>query len=177
MRGRGWIWPAALIALLVASAAANIGLMIVANEDASFAVEPDYYRKAVDWDHTMAQQAANEALGWHVTMRLEPSAAGRARITVDVRDAAGMPVDGATVDVEAFPSVRAREVSALALKPSGDGLYAGELPRDRAGLWEVRIAVARGRDRFTQTLTQDLAQAADTAIAQAASPARGPHAR
>ena len=55
MATKGWYWPVVIVSLLVGGAAANIGFMIVANRDPTFAVEPDYYRKAVDWDRTMAQ--------------------------------------------------------------------------------------------------------------------------
>ena len=72
MAAKGWYWPVAIVGLLVGGAAANIGLMIVANRDATFAVEPDYYRKAVDWDRTMAQEARNVELGWRVSAQLEP---------------------------------------------------------------------------------------------------------
>ena len=64
MAAKGWYWPVAIVGLLVGGAAANIGFMIVANRDATFAVEPDYYRKAVDWDRAMAQEARNVELGW-----------------------------------------------------------------------------------------------------------------
>ena len=76
MAAKGWYWPVAIVGLLVSGAAANIGFMIVANRDATFAVEPDYYRKAVDWDHTMAQEARNAELGWRVTAQLEPADGG-----------------------------------------------------------------------------------------------------
>ena len=48
-----------IVALLVGGAGANVGLMLVATSDASFAVEPDYYQKALAWDETMAQAARN----------------------------------------------------------------------------------------------------------------------
>jgi nitrogen fixation protein FixH len=157
---KGWYWPAIIVALLVGSAGANIAFMIVANRDASFAVEPDYYRKAVEWDRTMAQEARNAELGWTVSARLEPADAGRARLVTLVRDRAGAPLTGAGVLVEAFPSVRAREIASVALEPTGDaGVYAGRLPSARPGLWELRVRVTRGEEVFTRTLSQDLGAA------------------
>jgi hypothetical protein len=157
---RGWYWPVVIVALLVGSAGANIGFMIVANRDASFAVEPDYYRKAVEWDRAMAQEARNAELGWTVSARLAPADAGRARLVTLVRDRAGAPLTGGAVAVEAFPSARAREIASFALEPAGDaGVYAVTLPSARPGLWEVRVRVTRGGEVFTRTLSQDLAAA------------------
>jgi len=155
---RGWYWPVVIVVLLVGSAGANIGFMIVANRDASFAVEPDYYRKAVEWDRAMAQEARNTELGWTVSARLEPTAADRARLVAAVRDRAGAALTGADVRVEAFPSARAREIASVALEPGGGaGVYTGLLPSARPGLWELRVQVTRGAEVFTRTLSQDLA--------------------
>ena len=52
--------------VLALTVAGNLWVMRIANADPSFSVEPDYYRKAVDWDSTMAQRARNEALGWQL---------------------------------------------------------------------------------------------------------------
>lgn len=160
MGAKGWYWPAVIVALLVGSAGSNIAFMIVASRDATFAVEPDYYRKAVEWDRTMAQAARNAELGWRVSARLEPAAGGRARLVTHVRDSAGAALTGAAVVVEAFPSARAREIATVALEPTRDGgVHAGLLPSARPGLWELRLRVTRGGEIFTRTLSQDLAAA------------------
>jgi nitrogen fixation protein FixH len=157
---KGWYWPVGIVGLLVSGAAANIGFMIVANRDASFAVEPDYYRKAVDWDRTMAQEARNAELGWRVSARLEPIDGGRARLVARVADRDGRPVTDAAVVAEAFPSARARDIASFTLAPAGpDGAYVVTLTRARPGLWELRLRVTRGEQVFTRTLSQDLAVA------------------
>jgi nitrogen fixation protein FixH len=156
VKNSGWYWPLGLTALLVGGAGANVALWLVAAGDPSFAVEPDYYAKAVHWDQTMAQEAANAALGWSVSASFEPGARpGQSRLVARVRDRAGAPVDGARVSVVAFPSARASRMSAAALEPKGDGAYAAGLPADRPGLWELRVRVTRGGDVFTETLAED----------------------
>jgi nitrogen fixation protein FixH len=157
MTGRAWYWPAAIVALLVAGAGANIGLMVIATRDPSFAVEPEYYSKAVDWDRTMAQASRNAELGWRVFTRLEPASGGRARLRATIQDAGGAPITGAAVAVEAFPSARATQVVTVPLAAEGNGVYGASLPAGRPGLWELRLEVRRGDQRFTETVTQDLA--------------------
>jgi len=158
MNGKGWYWPLVLAGLLVGSAGANIGFMLIATSDPTFAVEPDYYRKAIDWDKTMAQETRNAELGWAVSARLEQAARpGQGRLVARVTDRAGAPVTGARVAVEAFPSARAGQVVTAALEPEGNGVYAGGIPLGRPGLWELRVRVTRGEQVFTRTLSQDLA--------------------
>jgi nitrogen fixation protein FixH len=146
----------------------------VANRDASFAVERDYYKKAVEWDQAMAQHAANAELGWQVSARLEPAGDGRARLTVWLSDRGGLPLDGATVSVEAFASARAGDVRALALEPLGDGAYAGTLAAPRAGVWELRLAVTRSGRRFTQVVHDELRAGAPIAATAPSPGARIP---
>jgi nitrogen fixation protein FixH len=158
MGSKGWYWPLVIVGLLVGSAGANIAFMLIATGDPTFAVEPDYYRKAIDWDTTMAQEARNAELGWSVSAQLERAArSGQGRLVARVTDRAGAPVAGARVVVDAFPSARAGEVVAAALEPEGDGVYAAGMPLGRPGLWELRVRVTRGEQVFTRIISQDLA--------------------
>lgn len=156
MRSRGWYWPVGLAALLVGSAGANVALLVITSRDASFAVEPDYYAKALAWDETMAQQARNEALGWSLELRVEP-AGGRGRTTVvaGLTDRAGAPLLGAQIALEARHNARANRVLTAALEPRSMG-YAAAMPLARPGLWEFRVRVTRGPDVFTAILTRDV---------------------
>lgn len=157
--GSGKYWPAMIVALLVGGAGANVGLMLVATGDASFAVERDYYQKALRWDETMAQEARNRALGWSVTVALARAARpGEVKVTARIDDRTGHAIEGAHVGVETFHSARASHVLTAALSPEADGRYSATLPLDRPGLWELRLRVERGGQVFTTTLLQDLAR-------------------
>jgi len=150
-------WPFIIVGLLAGGAGANIGLMVVATRDRSFAVEPDYYQKALRWDETMAQEARNQALGWTATVAFERSARpGEAKVTALVDDRAGHPVEGARVAVETFHAARARHVVTGALAPEAAGRYSAVLALDRPGLWEVRLRVERGDETFTAKLLEEL---------------------
>ena len=156
MRSRGWYWPVGLAALLVGSAGANIALLVITSSDASFAVEPNYYAKALAWDETMAQQARNEALGWSLKLRVDPTGEpGRMTVAVRLTDSAGAPLEGARIAIEALHNARANQVLAAALEPRGLD-YATAMPLARPGRWEFRARVTRGLDVFTATLIRDL---------------------
>jgi nitrogen fixation protein FixH len=148
-----------LATLLVGSAGANIALVLITSRDASFAVEPDYYAKALAWDETMVQQAHNEALGWSLGLRFEPTGErGRMTVTARLTDRAGTPLPGAHVAIEARHNARASRVFTAVLEPRTIG-YAAAMPLARAGLWEFRVRVTRGPDVFTATLMRDVPEA------------------
>jgi nitrogen fixation protein FixH len=143
-----------LAALLVVSAGANIALVVITSRDASFAVEPDYYAKALAWDETMAQEARNKALGWSLELRVEPTGEG-GLVAVSLADRAGAPLPGARITIEALHNARAGRVLTAILEPRGPG-YARMMPLARPGLWEFRLRVTRGADVFTATLMRDV---------------------
>jgi len=156
----GRLWPWGLGLVLAVTIAGNFWVMHVARSDASFAVEPDYYQKALAWDSTRAQEARNDALGWRLEAGLVPSGDGRARLDVSLRDAAGAPVAGATVAVEATHNARAADVVRATLDPDPAGGYTAELGAGRPGLWQLRFEVSRGAERFTATLRRDTSRGA-----------------
>jgi nitrogen fixation protein FixH len=123
--------------------------------DPSFAVEEDYYQKAVDWDAHQEQARLNAELGWSLAVRLEPGEAG-ARVQVALASADGAPLDGATVVVEAFHNARASNVSRAELREVEPALYRGSIPARRPGLWELRLSARRSGQLYTEVVRREL---------------------
>lgn len=156
---RGTLWPVGIATVLAATMGVNFWMLRIAGSDPSAVVEPDYYRKAIAYDGEMAQARANVALGWTVAPSLAPvSPAGRARLTVALRDRDGRAVDGAALSVEGFAVARSATVVRAALAPRGDGTYDAELPVATTGLWALRFAARRGAERFTADARLDAAR-------------------
>lgn len=148
---RGIGWPIGVVAILAATVGLNIYIYRVANDDPSFAIEPNYYQKAVHWDSTMDQMRANQTLGWHVAPTLgQFTPQSGARLQVTVTDAAGAVIQGATVRVAAFFNARANDVIDETLVRDSAG-YAVTLPVKYAGVWELQFDVQHGGQRFTST--------------------------
>ena len=147
----GRIWPFFIVFLLGISVVANVILVIKATTDPSFAVERDYYAKAVSWDEHQQRQADSDALGWRAALK-----ATRARLEVRLLDREGVPISDAKVTVEAFHNARANHLVAGVLTPEGGGLYALADRFDRPGLWEYRLVVDRADQRFVQTSQQEV---------------------
>ena len=152
---RGIGWPIAVTAILGATVAANIWVAVIANDDPSFAVEHDYYRKAVQWDSTMVQARENEQLGWRIEPKLAPMG-GRdgSTLSVTLTDGSGAPIRDAKIDVAAFFNARADSVVHAELRAAGAS-YDARLPIHHAGAWELRFDVHRGREHFTNTARID----------------------
>jgi nitrogen fixation protein FixH len=146
----GMGWPLGITAILGATIAANLVVMRIANDDPSFAVEPDYYRKAVQYDSTMAQQRENLSLGWGIVTALDPIGDGtRTRLVVQLLDASRSPLPGAQVAVMARFNARANDTLTAVLAEHAPGTYVTNLPIARPGEWEVRVDAAHGSQHFS----------------------------
>ncbi len=152
------LWPAALVAVLAITVAANGFILYAANDDPNgSAVERDYYRKGVEWDSTMADEARGRSLGWKLQADCPGWLAGKgAEVRVRVSDGKGSALGGAAVRVEAIHNLEAATpvTAALAEGPAGD--YRGILPLDRGGRWELRLDVRRGGQHFRSVVHRDL---------------------
>jgi nitrogen fixation protein FixH len=149
---RGTWWPVAVAGILGATVAANIWLVRVATGDPSFAIEEDYYQRGVQWDEELAQRAHNRALGWTLLASLSSIELGRgAGLHVALNDSSVTPISGASVVVRAVHVGRAGQPVEVTLQPTAAGEYEARVPIQRAGLWELRIDVHLGSDRFTAT--------------------------
>lgn len=168
MLKKPWFWPAFVVGLLALGVGFNVVLLVVATNDPSFAVEPDYYKKALAWDDAMAQERANMALGWQARVTTAPAVdEGAMEVVARIAAPDGSSVLADEVTVEAFHNARASQVVTATLERRGDGTYAAAMPMRRPGMWEFRLAARKGEDHFTQVIKQDVFPPRPGARAQA----------
>lgn len=135
-------WPAAVVALIAFNmVVVGVTLYFAAN-DPSVAVEPDYYRRALDWDAEARQRAASERLGWRAMVRLEADRTLRLRL----EDRDGAPISGAGVRATAFAEARSGDRSELLLGEAAPGEYTAPFEPSRAGRWVFRVEAVRPSD-------------------------------
>ena len=143
-------WPIGVVTILASTVVANVIVMRIANDDPSFAVEPDYYRKAVHFDSTMAQERENISLGWGIETRIDSIGDGRhTRVAIRLRDASSYPLPGARVAVMARFNARANDTLTALLTEESPGTYVTTLPIARPGEWDVRVDATHGSQRFS----------------------------
>lgn len=165
---RGWQWPVLVTLALGFTVGVNFVMLYAAKSDPNgTVVEPDYYRKAVEWDRTMARRAASAALGWTARASFSavtpPSAnatdaaalANEAPVTralrVELRDASGVAIVDADVSAMLIHNREASTPESLTLAPADSG-YAATARAALPGQWEVRVVARRGAERFETSL-------------------------
>ncbi len=153
---RGLHWPLLVVALLLVPVVAGGYLAYMATHDPTFAIESDYYRKAVAWDATMAQEQANAKLGWQSVVTATPVGSAL-DVAVQVQDKAAN-LAGLTVQVEGFFLARSKDVQSAAAVLAADGRYHVTLPFGHRGVHEIRVRAQRGADTFTATHRIDVAR-------------------
>jgi len=159
------IWPTIIITVLTTYVVFGLIAARVASHDPNFAVEPDYYRKAVAWDSTVAQATRSAALGWRLTPTLDPIANGAAApLTIVLRDSSGAPITATQVSVEARQVAHADVVVHATLTPRADGAYCALLPLSHAGLWEFQVVASRGADQYSTNLRMDASVVANAQL-------------
>jgi len=144
-------WILIPIGLIVGQMSIVGAMMYIATSDPSFAVEPDYYEKALAWDATAAQREVNGRLAWQASVQLAAGEQGGSELVVRLTNSEGVALDGAAVKAEIFANTRSRDRAILTLTARGDGTYAAPAVVNRAGLWECRLVVQRGPETFTSS--------------------------
>jgi nitrogen fixation protein FixH len=146
------LWPAALVGVLAVTILANVALFWYAGRGDGAGVEPDYYRRALAWDSTMAAETASRALGWRLTASLSAPEGTGGTLTVELRDASGAMVAGAAVRVQGFAIARSTTRFDAALAEAPAGRYTLAVPLARVEWHEFRLAAVRGQERYLARL-------------------------
>jgi len=156
---KGWQWPLAVVLLGAVVIGANLILAYMAVSDPSFAVEQDYYQKALAWDDKREQDRVNAELGWTLDFEFAPARSpdGTLQLTARLVDTTGRPIPDAQIALETFHNARAARILRATLTPGGDGTYATGLLVRRPGLWEFRFEVLHEGQRFTHTTLEEVA--------------------
>lgn len=155
---RFWAW---VPALLLGSMLLGLGTLAhIAIDDPHFALEPNYYDKAVHWDRARAEQSESRALGLRLSLtEIRVGADGSAEIELRALDARGMPFTSAAVEADAFPNAFATRRQQVSLREAGPGVYRGRLERAMPGVWELRVDVTRQAARYHEVLRPELRKA------------------
>jgi nitrogen fixation protein FixH len=155
-RLRGLQWPLLVTAALLFTVGANVVMLFAASGDRNGSVvEPDYYRKAVDWDRTMARRAESARLGWLATAALGDLADARRTVEVTLTDSLGTAVGGAELTVTLIHNSDAAHPVVATLKSASAGEYHATVPALPRGRWEVRVEARHAAGRFGAILHVD----------------------
>lgn len=154
----GSLWPPIIAGALAFHVISSLVVVYVATSDPSYAVEDDYYQKAVAWDEKRAQDRTNEDLDWSLEFKVTPPEKPGDQPTLDLTllDADDEPLVGAAISVEAFHNARGDDIVRDVLTDVGDGVYSATPQMNRDGRWELRFTVDRGAEHFTYAESRHL---------------------
>lgn len=156
--GRGRFWIGVVAGIFVMQMTVGAVLLYFAHSDPSFAVEENYYEKALHWDDDAALRRASEALGWSFDLNVG-KATGVLReqpVTVRLADAQGAPIAGATVSMVAYHNARADDAIEITLAEEEPGVYAGSLRARLSGVWVFRVRAEKDDDLFVLEVRRDV---------------------
>jgi FixH len=151
-------WALVPVVLLASSFFGVGGMAIVAVVDPNFALEPDYYQKAIHWDQVQVQAANNQRLGYTFSApaALTLDHHGRASFELRITARDGHSVTGARVAATGFANAYSEDASPLQFSELSPGVYRAPIRARHAGLWEFRISMDSGADHATSILRCDL---------------------
>lgn len=155
---RHLLWPILLTSLISIHVVSVVVMVVVATHDSSFAVEPDWYLKGLNYEQTSQQQRENGRLRWAVQLDVAQPLTGtnRRNVTCMVLDREGKPVENATVDLVAFAHLHASNRTSNVLLPRKGGVYGAALALEDPGMWEFRLVITRGTETFTQVVKREI---------------------
>jgi nitrogen fixation protein FixH len=152
---RHWKWPLIVVGLLLGHISIMVTAVVLATSDKSFAVLPDYYQKAVNWDKDQADLRASAKLGWQAILVPSPEVdpTGRRSIALTLTDAGGRPIANADVEVAAYHQARPNEVIQTTFHTDASGQASQALVMRREGFYQIGITARAGTQRFVTAMT------------------------
>jgi nitrogen fixation protein FixH len=149
-------WPIIVIALLAIHFTLMLTAAAIATRDRSFAVLPNYYENAINWDKSRAQQRASDQLGWKLS--IEPSTTinplGERAVKFVLSDASGKPIENAQLSMTYYHHAHAAEPKDVKLSESSAGEFVAKLPMRYAGIWQFDVTVEAQGHTFISNVEQ-----------------------
>ncbi len=146
---QGALFLALIVGLLLASVGFMGYTLYRATSDPTFAIEPDYYQKGLDWDQTQLANSRSAALGWDAKLEIARDAGPRGPTLVRLQARDGAPVAGASVVAVCFPFVRSNDRRTIQFQEREPGVYWAQIAYPVPGRWEFRLSAVRGDSKFT----------------------------
>lgn len=140
--------PWAIAAAFVVVMTANGALAYFAMRSDPGLVSKHPFELGNGYNHVLDAGAAQDALGWHGTVRFVEETGLSGRIVAELSDPRGVPLAGLAVKVAVVRPVEPLPEQDLTLGASGQGSYAASLTLARAGQWDVRVTATRGTDVY-----------------------------
>jgi nitrogen fixation protein FixH len=146
-RGR-WI-PWLFVAGLTLTFAVNGVMVWLALDSWTGLTTEDAYAKGLAYNRTIAERAAEAALGWQAAIAFHPHGPSRGRIEATLSESSGDRLNGLEIELVLRRPTNQGHDQSLRLAARGDGRYDASVTLPLAGQWDAVLEARRGGDRFT----------------------------
>lgn len=143
-----WWFPWAIAGGFVVVIVANVALAYFAVHSSTGLVTEHPFELGNGYNEVLAEGEAQDALGWHGSVRFVPTGPGKGTVEIAMNDAAGQPLAGLAVRAELIRPIEDLAAIPVTLSPGGSGQYVAPVELSRLGQWEVRVLSRRGTDSF-----------------------------
>jgi len=149
-------WPLGLAAGLIVFIAINLAFVTVAFQNKPELVSENYYAEGYNLRAISERNAAGEAAGWSVSLKLLPlEQADMPLAELTAAESDGTPADSLLGGVGFYrPSNKALDIAPLPVQFVGGGRYLIFLPRAlERGAWQAEVNLARGKNAFEKRMS------------------------
>jgi nitrogen fixation protein FixH len=155
------LWIGMVVAFLTLQVLLGVASVVLATNDLSWSVVPEYHAGAMKWDEQRAIQRASDELGWKHEVTIDPAAdaMGNRAVRVYLADKTGEPVLVDRMEGSIFHHARGAQMIRFEMTRGGrPGVYEAQVRMRRPGLWEMRFSADRGKEHWQAKVQQELAE-------------------
>ncbi len=136
------VWVSVIVGFLGLQVLIGAASIVLALNDPTVAVIPNYYQSALDWDVTHQARQLTDQLAWQIDYNVIPSdQAGQRTLLVSILDRDGKPVSDRNVTAKLFRHARGGVVDKFKLKEIAAGNYQADTKLTEKGLWQVELVI------------------------------------
>lgn len=134
-----WVFVGAMLVVIAVNAAM---VTFALKSYSGLAVEKPYER-GVHYNDVLAAQRGQDALGWRVSLTVEPG-----QLVLRLQDRDGQPLDHVGITARLERPVANDAPQPVAFVHAGAGLFVAPLAVPHPGQWDVKAALRHGDDSY-----------------------------
>lgn len=144
-------WVIGWLSLLILVVLINVIFIVTAFNTTPGLVDKNYYEKGRDVEKNfLKKRQAKNRLGWELNLTLpEEIVVGQpTSFSINVTDAAGMPLRGATAHLQAYRPSDANADFNSEMEVVADGVFQSRLTLPLKGIWDIKVVVHQGEEEL-----------------------------
>jgi nitrogen fixation protein FixH len=135
-------WVSVIVGFLGLQVLIGVASVVLALNDPSVAIIPNYHQSALDWDVTHRARQLADQLGWQIDYNVVPAEQpGQRSLLVTILDRDSQPVRDLNVSAKLYRHARGGNIDKFRLKAVADGNYQADTKLTEKGLWQIELVI------------------------------------